>query len=152
MDANTPAIRPARAEDAAAMDVRVEETLPSDEEYNGLRRAVGWGTYDAGVAASFLPRSLYCVCAHRGLGLVGMARVVGDGGLVFSIQDVIVLPEHQGQGIGAMLMDAIMGYVRAHACRGSVVSLMSAKGKEGFYERYGFVRRPNDRLGSGMTI
>jgi hypothetical protein len=29
---------------------------------------------------------------------------------------------------------------------------MAAKGKEPFYERYGFVQRPNERLGAGMII
>ncbi len=28
----------------------------------------------------------------------------------------------------------------------------AATGKEPFYEKYGFTRRPNDRLGAGMTI
>lgn len=133
-------------------ELRIEERAPNPDEYSRLRLAVGWGGYDAAVAAAGLARSVYCVCARRGEKLLGMARVVGDGALTFYVQDVIVLPEHQGQGIGAMLMDSVMGYVRAHASHNSVVGLMAAKGKEGFYERYGFTKRPNEKLGSGMTI
>ncbi|MDO8673420.1 MAG: GNAT family N-acetyltransferase [Dehalococcoidia bacterium] len=34
-----------------------------------------------------------------------MARVIGDGGLFYYIQDVIFIPEYQRQGIGTQLMD-----------------------------------------------
>ena len=61
-------------------------------------------------------------------------------------------PAHQGRGIGGRLMERVMAYLRAHAVRGAVVGLMAAAGKEGFYERYGFTRRPTDRLEAGMTV
>ena len=134
------------------MSCQVVERLPSPDEYNQLRASVGWGVYDRGVADAALPRSLYGVCALVEGRVVGMARVIGDGGLVFYIQDVIVRPEYQRQGIGTMLMERIMAYIRSHAHHNSVIGLMAAAGKEPFYERYGFATRPNDRLGSGMTI
>jgi GNAT superfamily N-acetyltransferase len=81
-----------------------------------------------------------------------MSRIVGDGGMVFYIQDVIVIPEYQQQGIGARMMEKIMNYIRAYASINSVIGLMAAKGVEPFYEKFGFVARPNDRYGSGMTI
>jgi GNAT superfamily N-acetyltransferase len=134
------------------MNLELVEELPAAREYNRLRAAVGWGTQPLPIVERALPHSLYGVCAYLDRALAGMARVIGDGGLVYYIQDVIVLPEQQGKGIGAALMDAVMGYIRAHASHNSVVGLMSAKGKEGFYVRYGFIARPNDRLGCGMTI
>jgi predicted N-acetyltransferase YhbS len=81
-----------------------------------------------------------------------MARVIGDGGLVYYIQDVIVLPEYQGQGLGAKMMDKVMAYIRGQVKHSAIIGLMSAKGKEPFYERYGFIPRPNENLGSGMTL
>jgi ribosomal protein S18 acetylase RimI-like enzyme len=134
------------------IDLQIQERLPSPAEYNALRSAVGWGTYDEGAAAAALPRSLYGVCAcHEGK-LVAMARVLGDGGLVFYIQDVIVLPGFQRRGIGSLLMDKVMEYIGAHATDNTYVGLMAAKEKEAFYEQYGFMRRPNDRMGSGMVM
>ena len=125
---------------------------PSPAGYNRLCAAVGWGSYDESVIAAFLSRSLYGACAVTDGQVIGMARVVGDGGLVFYIQDVIVLPEPQGQGIGAALMERVMAYLTAHAHPGTIVGLMAAAGKEAFYERYGFTRRPTERLGAGMTL
>lgn len=134
------------------MQAQIIERLPSPEEYNQLRMMVGWGTYDREVIEKALPNSLYCVCASIGNKAIGMARVIGDAGLTYYILDVIVIPDYQRQGIGAAMMDKVMGFIRGHASKNSIIALMSARGKESFYERYGFTRRPNDLLGCGMTI
>jgi GNAT superfamily N-acetyltransferase len=128
------------------------ERLPGATDYNRLREAVGWGAYRKEVIARSLPHSCYCVCAVAYGQVVGMARIVGDGGLVYYIQDVIVLPAFQGQGIGTRIMDRIMAYIGMHASHNTIIGLMAAKGKEAFYERYGFIRRPSDRYGAGMIM
>jgi GNAT superfamily N-acetyltransferase len=130
----------------------IVEMLPSAEDYNRLRQAVGWATYQVDVIDHSLPHSLYCVCAVINDKTVGMARVMGDAGLVYYIQDVIVEPTWQGRGIGSQLMDNIMAYVRTNAHPNTFIGLMSAKGKEPFYQRYGFTPRPTDTLGCGMTL
>ena len=129
----------------------IVEKLPSAAEYNRLRQSVGWGAYQEEVIDRSLPHSLYCLRACKDDQVVGMARIIRDAGMVYYIQDVIVRPKYQRQGIGTQLMDRIMDYVRAHANHNSIIGLMSAKGKEPFYERYGFTRRPTDSLGCGMT-
>ena len=86
-------------------DYTLVERLPSAAEYNRLRTLVGWGPYQENVIEKSLPHSLYCLCALQGKQLVGMARVIGDAGLVYYIQDVIVAPDHQRRGIGTRLMD-----------------------------------------------
>jgi ribosomal protein S18 acetylase RimI-like enzyme len=127
------------------------ETLPSPADYNRLRVAVGWGGYDEDVIRNALPSTLYCVCAFVDEEIVGMARVIGDDGMVFYIQDVIVLPEYQHQGIGTQLMDTVMSFIRAHAHHNTIIGLMAAVGKEAFYEKYGFNVRPDETHGAGMT-
>ena len=128
------------------------EKLPTAEEYNYLRCQVGWGAYQEEVIERSLPNTLYCVCAYHDKRLVGMARVIGDGGMVYYIQDVIVLPDYQRQGIGTLMMDAIMAYIRGHASQNTIIGLMSAVGKEAFYVHYGFTVRPTENLGAGMTM
>ncbi len=134
------------------MPCEIVERLPSPQEYNALRAAIGWRVYDLDDVAAGLPRSLYCLCAIRDGELVGMARVVGDGRLVCYIQDVCVRPEYQRQGIGTQLMDGIMAYLQQHAAHNTIIGLLSAAGKEAFYEKYGFRRRPNERQGCGMQL
>jgi len=40
-------------------------------------------------------------------------------------------------------------YIKKAQC--VFVNLMSAKGREHFYEKFGFEIRPNDNLGAGMS-
>jgi hypothetical protein len=46
-----------------------------------------------------------------------------------------------------------MTYIKSKLDQGEIayVALMAAKGKEGFYQKFGFEERPNDHLGAGMT-
>jgi GNAT superfamily N-acetyltransferase len=127
------------------------ETLPSPDDYNRLRLAVGWSGYEESVIQNALHSTLYCVCAFDGEEMIGMARVIGDAELVFYVQDVIVLPEYQHQGIGTQLMDAVMKFIRSHAHHNTIIGLMAARDKEPFYEKYGFIARPTENFGAGMT-
>ena len=82
----------------------IVEMLPSAQDYNRLRVAVGWKPYREAVIEDSLPNSLYCLCALIDGQTVGMARIIGDDGMVYYIQDVIVLREYQRRGIGTHMM------------------------------------------------
>jgi GNAT superfamily N-acetyltransferase len=123
------------------------ERAPTVEEYRRLREAVGWDSMsDEGLAAGLASALYSCVILHDGRA-VACGRVVGDGGMYFYVQDVIVLPEFHGRGLGARIMDAVTRYLGGVAKPGAFVGLMAAQNVEGFYERYGFHRRPDDRPG-----
>jgi GNAT superfamily N-acetyltransferase len=83
-----------------------------------------------------------------------MARVISDGAYIAYIADVLVLPEYQGRGIGRELMNRVMLYIKGNAVAGEkvYVNLMAAKGKEGFYKRFGFIERPSEQHGAGMNL
>lgn len=127
--------------------IQLVEREPTPEEYRRLRASVGWNEVaDEGVRSG-LSRSLFSVVLERDGEAVGLGRVVGDGGVYFYVQDVIVLPELHGQGFGTRIMDAVMRYLGTAAVPGSFVGLMAAKGVEAFYIGYGFARRPDDAPG-----
>lgn len=117
---------------------------PTIEEYRRLRQAVGWENVDIEAAKIGLQNSLFSVCAIYKDEVIGCGRVVGDGGLYFYIQDVIVLPAFQKQGIGKRIMDALMNYLASHATFNAFIGLMAAKGISKFYVQYGFAERPTD--------
>jgi len=131
--------------------IRLEERVPSAEDYNRLRRDAGWPEMGLEAAQRFLPASLCAFCALDDGELVGMGRVVGDGGLSFYVQDLIVLKSHQGRGIGAALMTLLVDWIGERAVENTTVGLMSAAGKEPFYHKWGFTSRPAGDLGCGMT-
>lgn len=125
----------------------------SPSEYMGLRKAVGWGEFPLEEAKAGLDHSyIWCIREDEGRRPIGLARVIWDQGYVMYIADVIVIPEYQGQGLGRTLMENIMSFIDAQLKPGYrfMVTLVSAKGKETFYEKFGFVSRPNEEVGPGM--
>lgn len=133
------------------MDIRYVEGLPDAVKWLKLREVVGLNGHNRplDIAQKGLDNSIYGVSVYDGTQLIGMARIIGDGYTCFYLQDVIVHPKYQGHGIGRQIMNRILNYLD-HVEENAIIGLMSAKGKEGFYERFGFVKRPNNELGSGM--
>lgn len=123
---------------------------PTAAELIELRKSVGWDVLEEEAHKRGLKKSLFGVCAVVKSQIVGTARVVGDGITCFYVQDVIVRPEYQKSGVGKCIMNRIMGFIGENACKGAVIGLMSAKGKEVFYEKFGFWTRPNENYGCGM--
>ena len=127
------------------------EEIPSVGKYNELRELVGWGSLDKETVEKSLPRSVYSVVAKLNDDeVVGFARMVGDGGLCFYIQEIIVHPDHQRKGIASTFMKYILGYLNDNATKRSYIGVFSGKGLEGFYKKYGFWERPTSVMGSGM--
>ncbi|MBQ4067910.1 MAG: GNAT family N-acetyltransferase [Lachnospiraceae bacterium] len=122
------------------------------DTYLALRAAVNWKKLSREQAELALDNALYTVCAYDGEKAVGMGRIVGDGAVVVYVQDLIVLPEYQKMGIGKQLIEHLIEYVKGINQPGNeiMLCLMCAKGRESFYEKYGFISRPNDNLGPGM--
>ena len=128
-------------------DFQLLQRSPTVEEYQQLRKAVGWYVVNNEATEQGLQNSLYSVCLVHGETVVGCGRIVGDSGIYFYLQDIIVLPEFQGKGGGRMIMDRMMQFLKSHAAPNAFVGLMAAKDVAGFYEQYGFSRRPADRPG-----
>lgn len=130
-----------------AEEYQIVECIPTVEEYLALREAVGWVRLDEQITARALANALFTVCIlHKGK-VIGCGRVIGDGGLHFYLQDIIVLPAFQGKGLGKRLIKAILAYLDEHALPGAFIGLMAAKGKSSFYTQFGFAVRPPERPG-----
>ena len=125
---------------------------PSVEEFISLRQVVGWGTPDEQATKISIQNALFSVCLEIDGDIAGLGRIVGDGGLYFYIQDIIVTPENRGKGYSVMIMKELMSYIKRTAKAGAFVGLFAAKGVEDYYERFDFVKRPSDIYGPGMFI
>lgn len=133
------------------MEVQILKKQISVEDYMNLREIVGWGNPENIEAIERgLKNTLYSICIEVEEQIIGYGRIVGDGGFTFYIQDIIVLPSYQRLGLGNTIMTELMEYITSTYPPGSSVGLMSAKGKEDFYKKFGFVERPNESYGAGM--
>ena len=129
------------------MTIEVIDRAPTVSEYHGLRESVGWHALPEHAAEVGLAQSLYAVCVLWESDVVGCGRVVGDGGIYFYIQDVIIRPQFQGRGYATRVMEKLMGYIERTAQSGAFIALMAAPGLEGFYGRFGFSCFPDDTPG-----
>ena len=88
-----------------------------------------------------LDNGLFNVTAVCDGKVVGMGRLVGDGAMYWYLQEIIVLPEYQGCGIGKSIVNRLLKYIKDNSIPGTNVSigLTAVKGKEPFYEKLGFI-------------
>lgn len=124
------------------------------EEYQTFRSAVGWKLFGDEQAKAGIEHTYYIACIRQNGKAVAMARLLWDRGYTAYIADVIVLPEYQGQGLGRALIEDIFQYMKntIPAEYAVKISIGAAKGKEKFYEKFGFITRPNEVFGSGMHL
>ena len=105
-------------------------------------------------AQSGLEHSDFIVSCRDGEKIIGCARIFWDKGYIAYLADVMVKPECQGKGIGKTMVNACLNYIDSQLRPGWGIKIVivSAKGKEGFYEKFGFQIRPNAVDGAGMQI
>ncbi|MBV4432486.1 GNAT family N-acetyltransferase [Clostridium tyrobutyricum] len=133
-------------------DLKIISKIPTAEEFIYIRKETGWDTYDVKAAEISLKNSLFSICAYYNEKLIGYGRIVGDGGMYFYIQNLIVLPEFQRKGIGKLIMTELMNYIDNNCSKGSFIGLMASRGKENFYKKFNFIIRPKGKYGSGMFM
>ncbi len=123
-------------------------------EYNELRCSVGFRPITEGQAERGLEHTTFLTAVRDGDKIVAMGRVLFDFGYTAYLGDIIVRPEYQGQGIGRQIVETLMGRTMdaSHEGERILFILGAAKGKEAFYEKIGFQRRPNEVSGCGMSM
>lgn len=132
------------------MTVKCDVLTPA--RFLELYLSVGWEAPGLDQIERALKNSFATFVVYDNEQAVGMARLLGDGGMSFYIKDFAVRPEYQGQGVGRLLMNAMEDHIMTSVPDGWAVSLelISSKGKESFYEKFGFEQRPCDWDGPGM--
>ena len=121
-----------------AMIKITKETSVSLDDVLHLYQAVGWTNYtnQPQMLEQALPHSLATYLARDGEKIVGLVRLVGDGFSSVFVQDLIVLPSYQRQGIGSNLMkEALADYKDVYQ-----IQLVTEETEKtlGFYRSLGF--------------
>lgn len=133
------------------MDLEIKTGIPDSEKIWNLFLSTGWNEeYKITEEEYFnvVLESRFIVTAYNGKKLVGCGRVICDGILHAMIYDLIVEPGSQGNGIGTKILDKLISLCGENNIRD--IQLFSAKGKREYYEKRGFIARPDN--GPGMEL
>ena len=122
------------------MAIAIErDVYPKTSKLVALYDAVGWKKYteDESALTRAIVNSLAVVTAWADEEhLVGLARAVGDGETVVYIQDVLVHPDYQKNGIGRALVEQLMAMYPA--VRQKLLLADDTPQLNSFYEKLGF--------------
>jgi len=111
---------------------------PVADEYRSLRVAASLAPRSAEGAAIGLPNTLFGVTLRKEGKLIGMGRIVGDGGLAFQIVDIAIQPAYQGRGLGKIIVAELVEYLRKTAPAGAHISLFADGPAKHLYAQFGF--------------
>ncbi len=120
--------------------VKLIDNILQAEDFVRLRTEAGFAEVPVEHARKALQNGLINVSAIYNDELVGMGRLVGDGAMYWYLQEIIVAPKFQKQGIGTLIVKHLIDYAKANSLTGTFTTIggVSAKGKEPFYEKMGF--------------
>lgn len=97
-----------------------------------------------------LKNTLFSVVVYDKEKPVAIGRIVGDGRIAFFIKDVVVHPDYRNKHVGSMVVNELLDYIESCCCENPYIGLMAMPDTEKFYEKFGFIIRPNERFGAGM--
>ena len=125
----------------------LENLVPSPKDYMALRASAGMSPRSFNGAKKGLGNEIFSVIlkVKETEEIVGMGRIVGDGGTVFQICDMAVKIEWQNKGGGTMIMNSLMDYIKEKAEEKAYINLLADV--NGFYEKWGFKPTSPDSIG-----
>ena len=122
------------------LEYHLIENKLTAKDFIRLKVATGFMDRPLEQVEKALANDLFDVTAIYNGKVIGMGRLVGDGYMYWYLQEIIVLPEYQGMGIGKRIVNRLLDYIKEQTEPGTIVSvgLTAAAGKETFYEKFGF--------------
>ncbi|MFZ6718655.1 GNAT family N-acetyltransferase [Undibacterium sp. Ji49W] len=125
---------------------------PDVATYRHLRAVAGLSPKTQQAAERGLSGSLFAVQILQGDTVVGMGRLIGDGGCFYQVVDIAVLPEHQGRGLGKMIMREIMQHIDQHLPDSAYVSLIADGQAQDLYAQFGFKHTAPRSVGMAIRV
>ena len=123
---------------------------PSVPDYLRLREKAGLSPKTRDAAERGLPNSLFAVQVVLGDEVVGMGRIVGDAGCFYHVVDIAVIPEHQGRGLGKLIMREISNYIEREVPDSGFVSLLADGEAHKLYQQFGFSLTAPESVGMAL--
>jgi len=134
--------------------INIKNNKISVNDFNYLTDRVGWDTRDVKIVEEALNNTLYSVSVYDDNKIIGYGRIIVDKTIFLYIQDIMVIPEYQGKKIGSKIMNVLLNKIEEYKKVNPNIRtyLGASKGKEEFYEKFGFKTRSSANLGEGMVL
>lgn len=100
-----------------------------------LRASVGWSRMESEYNSPLIS-SYYHIAVYEDEKLIAYIDSVSNGVTDAYIQDLMVSPEHQGKGIGTVLMNKMIEYLKEKHIY--MISVVYDESLKPFYQRFGF--------------
>ncbi|MCV6576763.1 MAG: GNAT family N-acetyltransferase [Cohaesibacter sp.] len=125
---------------------------PSVQDYMRLRSQTGLSDFSEAAAKMGLKGTVHSVVVLYKEQVIGMGRIIGDGGCFFQIVDIAVDPSHQGKGLGKTIMKTLMAFIDKELPSSAYISLIADVPANKLYEKFGFLETAPRSIGMAYRV
>ena len=124
------------------VQIKIVKEANVDQLVTIYKDAGWWVELNDSVDPSFILKIIqgsfcFAIAEYKGE-IIGMGRSISDGVSDAYIQDVAVLSKYRSKGVGVLIMDAIINFLKSNGI--SWIGLVSEPKAISFYTRYGFTK------------
>ena len=132
--------------------IKISYDLPNSLDYIKLRVNSGMGNKKSIERVDIaLKNSLFTISLYDEKKLIGMGRIIGDGGISYAVTDIMVDKEYQGKGYGSeglrLLEKEFPTITQWDLC-----TVLQDEGMVAFYEKNGYHQTHIEPEKEGMDM
>ena len=128
--------------------IKTSYDLPNSLDYIKLRVNSEMGNKKSIERVNIaLKNSLFTISLYDEKKLIGMGRIIGDGGISYAVTDIMVDKEYQGKGYGKLIMKEIDNYFSENADEDCYIILIANLPADSLYSKFSFEYLPDSKCG-----
>ena len=128
--------------------IKISYDLPNSIDYINLRVNSGMGNKKSIERVDIaLKNSLFTISLYDEKKLIGMGRIIGDGGISYAVTDIMVDKEYQGKGYGKLIMKEIDNYFSENTDEDCYIILIANLPADSLYSKFSFEYLPDNKCG-----
>ena len=128
--------------------IKTSYDLPNSLDYIKLRVNSGMGNKKSIERVNIaLKNSLFTISLYDEKKLIGMGRIIGDGGISHAVTDIMVDKEYQGKGYGKLIMKEIDNYFSENTDEDCYIILIANLPADSLYSKFSFEYLPDSKCG-----
>ena len=128
--------------------IKTSYDLPNSLDYIKLRVNSGMGNKKSIERVDIaLKNSLFTISLYDEKKLIGMGRIIGDGGISYAVTDIMVDKEYQGKGYGKLIMKEIDNYFSENTDEDCYIILIANLPADSLYSKFSFEYLPDSKCG-----